>query len=79
MSTTPEELAESGDPEDQPQAVGPMDRLKLLPMTTPFGLRAAVLAGLVISAGVAASGGAGVFEDPAAAVATTPICSVSHH
>lgn len=78
MSNTHESVSESDNSENTQQApaTGPIDRLKLLPMTTPFGLRAAALAGLVLSAGAAASGMAGVFEDPGSVVATTPVCSV---
>ncbi|ALG09569.1 hypothetical protein [Kibdelosporangium phytohabitans] len=72
MSNTPEETAKADD--EQPQAIGPVERLKLLPMTTPFGLRAAVLAGLVLSAGAAT---AGVFDDPSGGVSPIcPICSM---
>jgi hypothetical protein len=56
--------------------LGPIDRLKLLPVTMPFGLQAAALAGLAIAAGAAAAGVTGIFDDPAGAVAFPgPVCS----
>jgi hypothetical protein len=45
--------------------------LKLVPAVT-FGLRAAALAGLVISAGVAAAGLGGFFDSPASVLLDGP-------
>nr|WP_042177822.1 hypothetical protein [Kibdelosporangium sp. MJ126-NF4]CEL12790.1 hypothetical protein [Kibdelosporangium sp. MJ126-NF4]CTQ98476.1 hypothetical protein [Kibdelosporangium sp. MJ126-NF4] len=75
MTNTPEESA-NAENDQQPQAIGAVDRLRMLPVTAPFGLRAAALAGLVLTAGAAAAGAAGVFDDPASAVAVFPICSI---
>ncbi|ONI86938.1 hypothetical protein ALI144C_09805 [Actinosynnema sp. ALI-1.44] len=74
MSNNVKEMVEPGNAEGIGQSpLGTVDRFELLPMTSPFGLRAAALAGLVVTAGLAVAGTA---EQPGGGIAPTlPVCS----
>jgi hypothetical protein len=61
---------------DRDGASYPAPLLRLLPAVT-FGLRTAALAGMVVSAGAAAFGLAGVFDDPTN-VAFTTCCGIEN-